>query len=150
MQKASLFGTVPSPYNGEVSNYEKECNEMKKKLMALLLTTAMLTAAFAGCGSKADSASAASTPDSAPKTETQAPAEPADNGTDAPEAEDSEVLSIQEPEETGYEPQYNFPGSDTAKLHYSNEYTLPISEDGATISWMRTQLNLMGRWGSWA
>ena len=64
---------------------------MKKKLMALLLTTAMLTAAFAGCGSKADSASAASTPDSTPKTETQAPAEPADNETDAPEAEASEA-----------------------------------------------------------
>ena len=82
---------------------------------------------------------------SAGEVQTEAPApEVQEDNTPAEEAAASEALSAAEAEPTGYEPKYHFPGSDTAKLHYSNDYALPISEDGATLTWMRTQLNLNG------
>ncbi len=120
---------------------------MKKKLISLLLTTAMLAAALSGCGSKAPSSEAAGST-SAGEVQTEAPApEVQEDNTPAEDAAASEALSAVEAEPTGYEPKYHFPGSDTAKLHYSNDYALPISEDGATLTWMRTQLNLMGPLG---
>lgn len=122
---------------------------MEKKIMSLLLTTAMLAAALSGCGSKAPSSEAADST-SAGEVQTEAPApEVQEDNTPTEEAAASEALSAVEAEPTGYEPKYHFPGSDTAKLHYSNDYALPISEDGATLTWMRTQLNLMGPLGSW-
>ena len=120
---------------------------MKKKLISLLLTTAMLAAALSGCGSKAPSSEAAGST-SAGEVQTEAPApEVQEDNTPAEEAAASEALSAAEAEPTGYAPKYHFPGSDTAKLHYSNDYALPISEDGATLTWMRTQLSLMGPLG---
>lgn len=120
---------------------------MKKKLISLLLTTAMLAAALSGCGSKAPSSEAAGST-SAGEVQTEAPApEVQEDNTPAEEVAASEALSAAEAEPTGYAPKYHFPGSDTAKLHYSNDYALPISEDGATLTWMRTQLNLMGPLG---
>lgn len=120
---------------------------MEKKIMSLLLTTAMLAAALSGCGSKAPSSEAADST-SAGEVQTEAPApEVQEDNTPTEEAAASEALSAVEAEPTGYEPKYHFPGSDTAKLHYSNDYALPISEDGATLTWMRTQLNLMGPLG---
>ena len=120
---------------------------MKKNLISLLLTTAMLAAALSGCGSKAPSSEAAGST-SAGEVQTEAPApEVQEDNTPTEEAAASEALSAAEAEPTGYAPKYHFPGSDTAKLHYSNDYALPISEDGATLTWMRTQLNLMGPLG---
>ena len=120
---------------------------MEKKIMSLLLTTAMLAAALSGCGPKAPSSEAADST-SAGEVQTEAPApEVQEDNTPTEEAAASEALSAVEAEPTGYEPKYHFPGSDTAKLHYSNDYALPISEDGATLTWMRTQLNLMGPLG---
>ena len=120
---------------------------MGKKIMSLLLTTAMLAAALSGCGSKAPSSEAADST-SAGEVQTEAPApEVQEDNTPTEEAAASEALSAAEAEPTGYAPKYHFPGSDTAKLHYSNDYALPISEDGATLTWMRTQLNLMGPLG---
>lgn len=107
----------------------------------------MLAAALSGCGSKAPSSEAAGST-SAGEVQTEAPApEVQEDNTPAEEVAASEALSAAEAEPTGYAPKYHFPGSDTAKLHYSNDYALPISEDGATLTWMRTQLNLMGPLG---
>lgn len=116
---------------------------MKKNLFCLLLAAGMLISLFAGCGGTAES----SAPVSENKaTSAEAPVPAVDENAPEPQAsvtsaEDAEVI----PEKA--EHQYNFPGSDTARLDYINEYTLPISEDGTTLTWMRNQLNLMGPLG---
>ena len=117
-----------------------------KKTFALLLAIAMLWGLLSGCGS-------GSTPE-VPVSETNTVASSAPISKDAvsaiekemPATTESTVESLAE-DTNDYEPQINFPGSDTAQLHYSNTYTLPISEEGATITWMRNQLNLMGPLG---
>ena len=117
-----------------------------KKTFALLLAIAMLWGLLSGCGS-------GSTPE-VPVSETNTVASSAPISKDAvsaiekemPATTESTVESVAE-DTNDYEPQINFPGSDTAQLHYSNTYTLPISEEGATITWMRNQLNLMGPLG---
>ena len=126
---------------------------MKKNLIAMLLAAAMVFALMAGCGSQAASSAPAAS-DSAPAVSAEEPEEaPAEAEEPAPAAEPEDTESAEEaeeaeePAETGYEPKINFPGSDTARLHYSNTYELPISEDGATLTWMRTALNLMGPLG---
>ena len=113
---------------------------------------AMLLALFAGCGGAAASGSApaegsasvsAAEEAAEPAAEAEEPAaqvEPAEGSAEEP-------AEAEEPEESGYEPRIHFPGEDTARLHYSNTYELPISEDGATLTWMRTALNLMGPLG---
>lgn len=121
---------------------------MKKKVLALLLAAIMLTSLFAGCGGTAAAEETSST-----AAESSSVAEvveqPTEEDTTAQETEPApEGSAVEEvTEEPGYEPKINFPGSDTARLSYSNEYTLPISEEGATITWMRNQLNLMGPLG---
>ena len=134
---------------------------MKKTLLALLLVAALLMTMLAGCGNSTAAASASeaaaeeSTAEAAEPAAAEEAAEetPADEAP-AEEAPAEETASAEEApaeeasaEETGYEPAINFPGSDTARLHYSNEYTLPISEDGMTVTWMRNGLNLMGALG---
>lgn len=116
-----------------------------KRMSALLLALVMVLGLFAGCGNDtatsstpADAASAAASSE-APKTE--APAAEAD------ESPMESSVAAEPVEEDTYESLYQFPGYETARLHYSNDYTLPISEDGATITWMRTALNLMGPLG---
>lgn len=117
-----------------------------KKTFALLLAIAMLWGLLSGCGS-------GSTPEvPAPETNTAASSAPISKDVasaiekEMPATTESAVESVAE-DTNDYEPQINFPGSDTAQLHYSNTYTLPISEEGATITWMRNQLNLMGPLG---
>ena len=117
-----------------------------KKMFALLLAIAMLWGLLSGCGS-------GSTPEvPAPETNTAASSAPISKDVasaiekEMPATTESAVESAAE-DTNDYEPQINFPGSDTAQLHYSNTYTLPISEEGATITWMRNQLNLMGPLG---
>lgn len=117
---------------------------MKKRLLALMLAVFLLCSAMAGCGADGSSAEPAS------GVSAETPAETPDAAPAVPdEAEPAAEASASTREETApvVEHQYNFPGSDTAHLSYSNEYTLPISEDGATLSWMRTALNLMGPLG---
>ena len=132
---------------------------MKKKWIALLLAAALVLCLFAGCGGAAasgtDSAEEGTSVSAAEDVEaTAAEAEEADAPVaeaEEPAADAEETVSAEEaasePEESGYEPRINFPGSEVARLHYSNTYELPISEDGATITWMRTALNLMGPLG---
>lgn len=117
---------------------------MKKRLLALMLAVFLLISAMAGCGTTGSSAEPASGA-LAEVTEQPPTATPAAPEEAEPTAEAS--ASAQEETAPVAEHQYNFPGSDTARLSYSNEYTLPISEDGATLTWMRTALNLMGPLG---
>lgn len=115
-----------------------------KKMFALMLTLLMLFSLFAGCGSEAASAPPAAASVSAPD---EAPPQQPAASEDASAVTESSVSEEVAAEEPAYEPKINFPGSDTARLHYSNEYTLPITEENVTISWMRNQLNLMGPLG---
>lgn len=117
---------------------------MKKRLLALLLAVLLLTAAMTGCGATGSSTQPASdtSAEASEAAPTAAPEIP-DEAEPAPEAS----VSTQEDAAPVAEHQYNFPGGDTARLDYINEYSLPISEDGATLTWMRTQLNLMGPLG---
>ena len=118
---------------------------MKSKVLAILLAAAMLLALLAGCGETAASAPASSAPEAEASAEAAAPeAEPA---APAPEVDSAEEASVEEEAAPAVVHNVNFPGSDTARLDYSNEYSLPISEDGATLTWMRTALNLMGPLG---
>lgn len=116
---------------------------MKKNLFCLLLAAGMILSLFAGCGETATSEAPLSE-SKVVSAETPAPAEDESTPelmTSVTSAEDTEVISEK------VEHQYNFPGSDTARLSYINEYTLPISEEGASLTWMRNQLNLMGPLG---
>lgn len=119
-----------------------------KRIPALLLALAMILGLFAGCGTE-DASTNVSV--SAPASAVSAQA-PDVQDADAPAADESAMaaessVDTSGEEAPGYTPAVNFPGSDTARLHYSNEYTLPISEEGTTITWMRNQLNLMGPLG---
>lgn len=115
-----------------------------KRMSALLLALVMVLGLFAGCGSDTAAstpADASSVAVSSETTETEAPAEepqPAEEGSIA-----EEPVEVEE----GYQAQINFPGSDTARLKYSNTYSLPITEEEVTLTWMRNQLNLMGPLG---
>lgn len=115
---------------------------MKKRSIALLCVAVMLLGMFAGCGAEesahADSAEQAVSSLEAPETET-------DPGQ---AAEDSVAASLTE-EAVSEAPAGNpfevvLPGMDTAELSFSNVYTLPLSEDGETLTIMHDALNLMG------
>ena len=105
----------------------------------------MLLGLLSGCGNSSTSEASA--------IETNPAASSAPISAEVPSIEEKAPTEAESMVEStventnSYEPQINFPGSDTAQLHYINEYTLPISEEGATITWMRNQLNLMGPLG---
>lgn len=123
-----------------------------KKWLSLLLCAAILAAFFAGCGTtNAESSTAVPSELDASQTVAEAP-ETADDEVPVQEAASaSEVkpVSAEEPvEETAGVPhQYNFPNSEKAMLDYTNEYTLPLSEEPLTLTWMRNAVNLMGPMG---
>ena len=120
---------------------------MKKKLFAFLLAVVMVLSLFAGCGGDTASTAESTPAESAPVSEA-APVE------EAPAEEPAQEAPVEEPsaaedvvEEPAYEKKYNFPGYETARLDYINEYTLPITEEEVTLTWMRNGLNLMGPLG---
>lgn len=120
---------------------------MKKNVCSILIALSILLTLFAGCGST-DTASnqAASAPSSTEQnTPTEAPVPTTPTETDS--AAEASVMEASAAEPSAYEKRVNFPGSDTARLDYINEYFLPIAEEGTTITWMRNQLNLMGPLG---
>lgn len=121
-----------------------------KKLFAILLTVAMLAAMFTGCGSTKTVASEAASASETAVSETASVEADDEEAVDLEsDEEESEEISSEEAEAEIPVVEHNvkFPGSDIARLDYSNEYSLPISEDGATLTWMRTALNLMGPLG---
>ncbi len=121
---------------------------MLKKTLSLLLALVLVLGMLAGCGGDAASEAVSSAPEAAAASEAAPEAAPEAEPETAPEASAEEASAVEEVvEEPAYERKYNFPGYETAQLSYINEYTLPISEDGATITWMRTGLNLMGPLG---
>ena len=116
---------------------------MKKNILAIWMSLVMLLSLLAGCGDPNPSAAPES---AAPVSSQDAPEETPAPAVEVPqEAPSAPEPSAEEP--PAYEKKVNFPGSDTARLDYINEYTLPISEEGTTLTWMRNQLNLMGPLG---
>ncbi len=116
---------------------------MKKNVLAIWMSLVMLLSLLAGCGDPNPSAAPES---AAPVSSQDAPEETSAPAVEVPqEAPSAPEPSAEEP--PAYEKKVNFPGSDTARLDYINEYTLPISEEGTTLTWMRNQLNLMGPLG---
>lgn len=120
---------------------------MKKKLLSLTLIAVLGLSLLAGCGSDAASSagSAASSSGSAPEAAALSSAAAQETGT-APastveEASAAEELVLSEHNLT-------FPGSDKAELDYTNELSLPISEDGTELTMLTTAVNLMGDLGN--
>lgn len=113
---------------------------MKKKSLSLLCILALVVCMFAGCGSTESTPAASSAPESA-ASQAAAPETPAQEEGSA--AEDTETLEETDaPEGNPFD--VVLPGMDTAELSFSNVYTLPISEDGETLTVMHDALNLMG------
>lgn len=124
---------------------------MIKKMLALLLCMSLLLVAFAGCGSEKASPEASSP---AAASETEAPEAEETEETEETEAaevpeetEDSAEASAEE-EDAEELPEaihnVNFPGWDKAELNYTNEVSLPLSEEPAELSMLTTAVNLMG------
>lgn len=122
-----------------------------KKVFATILALALILSMGAGCGATSDAATeAASALEEAASAEVIVEEEDAEiEEADDLEDEDipEEVSAVEDEAVPAVEHRIHFPGSDNAKLDYTNEYTLPISEDGTTLTWMRTALNLMGPLG---
>ena len=134
-----------------------------KKLLCLLLAAAMLLGMLAGCGSSSGSDSetetesaeeaAEDTAEEAAETEDTSAEEAEETEEEAEEADEAEAESTEEAETEAEEAaeettasahQYNFPNSEAALLDYTNEYSLPLTEETETLTWMRTSINLMG------
>lgn len=122
-----------------------------KKVFATILALALILSMGAGCRTTSDAATeAASAPEGATSAEVIVEDEEdkiEETGDLKDENVSEEVSAVEDEAVPAVEHRIHFPGSDTARLDYSNEYTLPISEDGATLTWMRTALNLMGPLG---
>lgn len=118
---------------------------MKKRILAVLLGITMVLALFSGCGGQAPAASsdAGSAESASVAAEPQQPEEPAEESVEEPASDAEEV-----PEEPVVEHRVTMPGSDTAKLDYTNEYSMPLSEDGDELTIVRTAVNLMGDLGT--
>lgn len=113
-----------------------------KKLLAMVLSLTLVAALFAGCGD-----GTASVPASASAPEQTAPV--VEEETTAVSEPGSAVDSAQEEapvEQAAHD--VNFPGFEDAQLDYSNDYSLPISEDGAELTMLTTAVNLMGDLGN--
>lgn len=113
---------------------------MKKKSLSLLCILAMLICMFAGCGST-DSTPAASSASGAAPSQAAAPETPAQEDASAAEGS-APAEELAAPEGNPFD--VVLPGMDTAELSFSNVYTLPLSEDGETLTVMHEALNLMG------
>ena len=113
-----------------------------KKLLAIVLSLTLVAALFAGCGDKTASApvSASAPEQSAPAVaeETPAASEPGSAADSAADAAPVEMAAHD----------VNFPGFEDAQLDYSNECSLPLSEDGAELTMLTTAVNLMGDLGN--
>ena len=112
-------------------------NIMKKKLLTWTLAVTMGLSLLSGCGTPA-SDSASSTPASAPADSVSAPVQ-------AAEVEEASAEEASVPEKAAAPiHDLTFPGSENAELDYTNEVSLPISEDGAELTMLTTAVNLMG------
>ena len=114
---------------------------MQKRLIALLLCLGTLCLMLSGCGTAAGSRAEQSAP--AETSQVQEAAETPE-ATEASEAQ--EAVSAEEPviEEPTVEHRANMPGSDTAELGYTNEVSLPLSEEPVELTMLTSAVNLMG------
>lgn len=117
---------------------------MQKRLIALLLCLGTLCLMLAGCGSNTASESDQSAPVEASEAQ-EVPEAPGEDAMDeAPAAEVPD--SAEEPvvEEPTVEHRANMPGSDSAELNYTNEVSLPLSEEPVELTMLTSAVNLMG------
>lgn len=112
-----------------IIDYAKSIKEnfMKtnKRSLALLLIACMLAALLAGCSGSSEAAEGTQAPESESSAQT---AQAADQTAETAQAASS----------------VTFAGSENAKLTFSNEYTLPLSDTKETLTMMRAAVNLMG------
>lgn len=119
---------------------------MKRRVLAILCCAALLSTVLFGCGAEPVSSASEPAPEASiaetPSTPSEAPA-----SAPAPEEPSIQETSAVEAMPDGI-PGNPFdivlPGMDTAELSFSNVYSLPLSEDGATITVMHDALSLMG------
>ena len=121
---------------------------MKKRLLAMLLCLAMLCLLLPGCGDQTASTAASADVDQTSAEETPAQEEtpvPVEIPSAAEEPEEPEEPSAEEPVEAPtVAHRANMPGWDGAKLDYTNEVSLPLSEDPAELTMLTPAVNLMG------
>lgn len=119
---------------------------MKKRILACLLGITMVMTLFAGCGSQSssestDSASASDVVSATAEVEqTLNPTEETASVTEESAVEESSSNI----EELTAAHRVTMPGSDTAELDYSNEISLPLSEEPAELTMLTPAVNLMG------
>ncbi len=116
---------------------------MNKKFIVCLCTLALVWGNLAGCGGPEPSGVPG---DSAPK---EAATEAAATATPEAAAPVQESLAESALPEEHNKPAGNpfsvvLPGMDTAQLDFSNVYTLPLSQEGETLTVMHDALSLMG------
>ena len=116
---------------------------MNKKLVTWALTAALGLSLLSGCGSNTGSSAGASSaaPASAPESATQATAAPVEAEASVASSSAEEAPELAEPTVAHA---LTFPGSEKAELDYTNEVSLPISEDGTELTMLTAAVNLMG------
>lgn len=115
---------------------------MKKRLLAMLLCLTMLCLLLPGCGDQG--ASSAVLEQSAAAAETPVQEE---TPSAAPQTPAEDASAVEEPanvEASGVEHRANMPGWDAARLDYTNEVSLPLSEELAELTMLTPAVNLMG------
>lgn len=112
---------------------------MNKKLVTWILAVTMGISLLSGCGNTESTASVSASEPSATQSSSSAPAADEVDTQEAPEsvasAEDDAPISTHK---------LTFPGNEKAELDYSNEVSLPISEDGVELTMLTSAVNLMG------
>ena len=136
------FPSYAARYNETHGFYPNICmkeNIMKKKLLTWTLAVTMGLSLLSGCGSTGTSASSAA-PEASAKDSSAASAPvqattAVEDSSEAVSATDEAPVSVHN---------LTFPGSDKAELDYTNEVSLPISEDGTELTMLTSAVNLMG------
>ena len=122
---------------------------MKKRALAILMALSLICLLLAGCGSQTASSAASGTQDtsvsagdavSAVEEET-ATAESAVEGSAVEETSEEEPAEVAEPTVAH---RALMPGKDIAKLDYTGEGSLPLSEEPMELTMLTPAVNLMG------
>lgn len=112
---------------------------MNKKLVTWILAVTMGISLLSGCGNTESTASVSASEPSAAQSSSSAPVADEVDTQDTPEsvasAEDDAPISTHA---------LTFPGNEKAELDYSNEVSLPISENGVELTMLTSAVNLMG------
>ncbi len=123
---------------------------MHKRALALLLCLVLTLGLLAGCGSTSDTTTSEAVTEEQQETASASTEETPAAGSESVESAGAEESATpSESEETAAASEGNpfdltFPEEEKAQLSFSNVYSLPLSEEGETLTWMRSAPNLMG------